>query len=149
MSLADLFKFGKLQEHKTSPEEIKSLFEICQRNLKDASQTNISLDLRFISAYQAGLSAAEALLYCFGYKAPKGNYHYMTWEALRNVAKDETKKSIILFDAARQKRGIAFYDHADIVSETEFKELFGEAKLFVEHIRDRIKREFAVFGEKI
>lgn len=149
MSLENLYRFGKLQRHKTSPEEIKNLFGVSKRCLNDASQTNISLDLRFNSAYQAVLAVAEALLHCYGYKASKGNYHYMTWEALRNIAEDETKKSIILFDAARQKRGIAFYDHADIVSETEFKELFGEAKLFVEHVRDRIKREFAVFGEKI
>lgn len=149
MSLGDLFKFGKLQEHKTSPEEIKSLFEICQRNLKDASQTNISLDLRFISAYQAGLAAAEALLYCFGYKAPKGNYHYMTWEALRNVPDGYLNKTVVLFNSARQKRAEAFYDHAGVTSESEFNELFKEAKVFINYIRNKIKKEFLILSKKI
>ena len=75
MSLENLYKFGKIQEHKTSAEEIKNLFAVSKRCLSDASQANISLDLRFISAYQGALAAAEALLYSYGYKAPKGNYH--------------------------------------------------------------------------
>jgi len=142
MSLENLHKFGKIQEHKTSAEEIKNLFAVSKRCLSDASQTNISLDLRFISAYQGALAAAEALLYSCGYKAPKGNYHYMTWEALRNIDDDTIRKTIILFDSARQKRGVAFYDHADIVSETEFKELFSEAKKFIVYVKSKIKKEF-------
>ena len=149
MSLDNLYKFGKLQKHKTSPEEIENLFAVSKRCIDDASQTNISLDLRFISAYQAALASAEALLYCHGYKAPKGNYHYMTWEAMRNIQDDYIRKTVILFDDARQKRGTAFYDHADIVSETEFKELFSEVNLFMRHIKNKIKKEFELLGEKI
>jgi uncharacterized protein (UPF0332 family) len=149
MSLESLSKFAKLQGHKTSPEEIKNLFEVSARCLKDASQTNISLDLRFISAYQAALAVAEALLYCHGCKAPKSNYHFMTWEAMRNIDDAYIKKTVMLFDDARKKRGVAFYDHADIVSEIELKELFKEAKVFVEYMRDKIKKDFPIFGKRI
>jgi len=149
MSLENLYKFGKLKRHKTSPEEIESLLGVANRCLGDASQVSISLDLRFIAAYQAALAAAEAFLYCYGYKAPKGNYHYMTWEAMRNLQDEYIRKAIVLFDDARQKRGVAFYDHADVVSEAEFKELFEEVKIFVGHIKDAIRKRFPVFGEKI
>lgn len=142
MSLEDLYKFGKLKKHNTSPEEIKDLFDVTQRCLEDASQKNISLDLRFIAAYQGALAAAEAILYCFGYEAPKDSFHYMTWQALKNIPDAAIKKVIILFDKARQKRGSAFYDRADVVSETEFKEFFKETKTFVDYIKEKIKIGF-------
>ena len=149
MGLEDLYRFGKIQRHKTSAEEINNLFDVSKRCLEDASQTNISLDLRFISAYQAALAAAEALLYAYGYKAPKGNYHYMTWEGLRNISDDHIKQTIILFDVARQKRGNAFYDRTDVISETEFDELFREAKAFVVYIKNKIRKQFPGLGRKI
>lgn len=149
MSLEDLYRFGKIQKHETSQGEIKNLFDVAERCLKDASQESISLDLRFVAVYQAALAVAESLLYCNGYKAPKGNYHYMTWEGLRNIKDGHVKKSIILFDAARQKRGAAFYDHTDVVSEVEFDELFDETKRFVDYMRNKIKKEHALLGKSI
>lgn len=142
MGLEDLYRFGKLQRHKTSPEEIRDLFGVAERCLKDASCNMISLELRFISAYQAALAAGEALLYCLGYEAPKNAYHYMTWEALRQVLGDSFKTTLILFNSARQKRADAFYDHASVTTETEYEEIFEEAKKFVDFIRTKIKKEF-------
>ncbi len=149
MSLEDLYKFGKLQRHKTSPQEIKDLFCVAERCLKDASQTTISLDLRFISAYQAALAAGEALLCCLGYKAPKTNYHYMVWEGLRNALDSSFRDTLILFNDARGKRADAFYDRASVTSETECKEVFGEAKKFVNFVINKIKKEFPELGKDI
>ena len=142
MSLEDLYKFGKLKKHKTSTEEIESLLGVCKRCIKDAEQTSISLDLRFISTYQAALAAAESLLGCYGYKALRNSYHYMTWEALRNTDDEYIKRATILFDDAKQKRGNAFYDHAGAVSETEFNELISETKKFIVYIKEKITKEF-------
>ena len=44
MNLEDLCKFGKLEKHKTSPQEIKDLFGVAKRCLKDASQDTISIE---------------------------------------------------------------------------------------------------------
>lgn len=142
MSLEDLYKFGKLEKHKTSPQEIKELFGVAKRCLKDASQDAISFELRYISAYQAALAAGEALLCCFGYSAPKTNYHYMVWEGLRQALDGSFKDTLILFNEARSKRGDAFYDHADVTSETEFKEVFKESENFVKFVKHKIKKEF-------
>jgi uncharacterized protein (UPF0332 family) len=149
MSLEDLYKYGKLQKHKTSPQEISDLFGVAERCLKDSSQTSISLDLRFISAYQAALAAGEALLCCLGYTAPKGNYHYMVWEALRNVLDDSFKSTLILFNDARSKRSDAFYDRASVTSDTEYEEVFKEAKKFVAFVRAKIKKDFPNFGKNL
>ena len=149
MSLEDLCKFGKLQKHKTSTQEIIGLFGVAQRCLKDASQDSISFELRYISAYQAALAAGEALLCCFGYAAPKVNYHYMVWEGLRQILDNSFKDTLILFNDARSKRGDAFYDHADVTSGTEYKELYKESEKFVEYVKDRIKKEFHELGKSL
>lgn len=142
MSLEDLCKFGKLQKHNTSLQEISGLFGVAQRCLKDARQDSISFELRYISAYQAALASGEALLCCFGYSAPKTNYHYMVWEGLRQILDSSFKDTLILFNDARSKRGDAFYDHAEVTSETEYKELCKESEKFVEYVKGRIKKEF-------
>ena len=142
MSLSDLYKFGKLEKHTTSPQETKDLFGVAERCLKDASQDTISLDLRFVSAYQAALAAGEALLCCIGYRAPKVNYHYMVWEALRQILDVSFKSILILFNDARTKRADAFYDHASVTSETEYKEILNEAERFVNFAKDKIKHTF-------
>lgn len=147
MSLDDLLRFGKLERHNTSTEEVKSLFGVVERCIKDASQKAISLDLRYVAAYQAALAAADALLNCLGYKTAKTGRHYMVWEALRQALDASFKDTLALFNDARSKRGDAFYDHADVVSETEFKELFAEADKFAKLIRAKIKKEFPELGK--
>jgi uncharacterized protein (UPF0332 family) len=149
MSLEDLYKFEKLEKHKTNPQEIKDLFGVSARCLKDAEQSAISTDLRFISAYQGTLSAGEALLCCMGYKAPKNNYHYMVWEALRHVLDDSFKRALILFDDARSKRANAFYDRPSVASETELEELLKEAEKFIGAVKTRIKKDFPECGKGI
>ncbi|MFH0731458.1 MAG: SAV_6107 family HEPN domain-containing protein [Candidatus Omnitrophota bacterium] len=149
MSLEDLYRFGKLKKHKTNPEEVGDRFDVIKRCLKDAAQTNISLDLRFISTYQAALAAAECLLACRGYKAPRESYHYMTWEALRNMEDSYIKGIIMLFDDARQKRGNAFYDHTDVVSEAEFNELLKETRSFVVYVKGKLEKEFSKYCKNI
>src|SRR3989338_5204342 len=149
MSLSDLYKFGKLEKHTTSPQETKDLFGVAERCLKDASQDTISLDLRFVSAYQAALAAGEALLCCIGYRAPKVNYHYMVWEALRQTLDASFKTTLILFNDARSKRADAFYDHTNVTSETEYKEIFKEAEKFIRFVRNKIKKEFPELGKDI
>lgn len=149
MSLEDLHKFGKLEKHKTSSQEIKALFGVAERCLKDSSQDAISLDLRYVAAYQAALAAGEALLCSLGYKAPKNNYHYMVWEALRQILDKSFKDTLILFDDARAKRASAFYDHAEVASDTEYEEIFDEAKKFVNFVRNKIKKDFRDLGREI
>ncbi|MBI4974576.1 MAG: hypothetical protein HZC19_02015 [Candidatus Omnitrophica bacterium] len=142
MSLDDLYRFGKLEKHSTTSEEIAGLFDVAKRYLKDASQDSISAELRYIAAYQAALAAGEAFLHCNGYKTPKMSHHYMVWEALRQVLDKSFKEQLALFNDARNKRADAFYDHAGLINETEYKEVFDESKRFVESLRGKIKKDF-------
>ncbi|MFA5316000.1 MAG: hypothetical protein WC369_01090 [Dehalococcoidales bacterium] len=149
MSLEDLYKFGKLEKHKTSPQEIKDLMGVAERCLKDSAQAAISTDLRFIAAYQAALAAGEALLCCMGYKAPKNNYHFMVWEAMRNTLDDSYRGVLVLFNGARSKRADAFYDRPSVASDTELKELLKEAEKFTAFVKSKIKKDFPEYGKGI
>lgn len=148
MSLKDLYKFGKLEKHKTTRQEVKNLFAVAERCLKDASQSAISLDLRFIASYQAALAGGEALVYCLGYKAPRNNYHFMVWEALRQVLDKSFKETLALFNDARAKRAEAFYDHASVTSETEYREIFEESKKFISFVKNKINKDFPALGKE-
>ena len=69
MSLNSLLKAGKLKRHKTSAREISDLFEVVQRDLKDASIKELSADRRFATAYNAALQLTTILMYSHGYRA--------------------------------------------------------------------------------
>ena len=81
-------------------------------------------------------------MYCLGYSAPKNNYHFMIWEALRHILDKPFKETLMLFDDARAKRANAFYDRASVTSETEYKEILNEAERFVNFVKDKIKHTF-------
>ncbi len=149
MSLEDLLRFAKVEKHKTSPEEIADLLGVADRCMADASQKAISTELRFITAYQAALAAGEALMHCYGIKAPKTNHHFMVWESLRHILDTSFKDTLALFNDARSKRGEAFYDHATVTSETELDELLKEAKKFVDYVKARIRKEFSALAKRI
>ena len=55
MTLGDWFKNGWLKRHTTSIEEIAELLAVVDRDLRDASVDEISLDWRFGIAYNAAL----------------------------------------------------------------------------------------------
>ena len=72
MTLRQWSDNGWLRPHTTTPEEIENLFQIVDRDLKDA-RSGISADWRFGIAYNATLKLCTILLYAEGYKA-EGNF---------------------------------------------------------------------------
>ena len=70
MSLQSWLNNGWLRPHKTSPQEIKSLLEIVDRDLKDAGG-DISADWQFGIAYNAALKLCTILVHASGYRPEK------------------------------------------------------------------------------
>ena len=62
MSLKDWLNSGWLAEHKTSPEEIRNLLGVADRDLTDCRSVGLSADWRMNIAYNAALQAATAAL---------------------------------------------------------------------------------------
>lgn len=123
MSLADWAKNGWLRPHRPSKGEIKNLFEIVERDLKDASAKEISDDWKFGIAYNAALKLCTILLHASGYRPEKNLAHYRTLQALPLILGDKHKSNADYLDACRKKRNETEYDLAGNVSEDEAQEL--------------------------
>lgn len=69
VTLKQFLADGRLKRHRSSPREIRDLLCVADRDLKDAAVTAISLDRRFITAYQTVLQLATIVLAASGFRA--------------------------------------------------------------------------------
>jgi len=145
MSLEELLRQDKLHAHKTSREEIRSLFRVVERLLQDAEVVGVSPDGRFVSAYGAVQQAATALIRCYGYRTRGLGHHATTFEALELILPQE-RKLVSYFQSCRSKRNLADYTQAGVVSEREVKDLLKEAKAFVRLVRGVVRSRFPQYA---
>ena len=111
MSLPDWRKNGWLLEHRSTPQEIRDLFGIVDRDLEDCRTDGLSPDWRLNIAYNAALQAATAALCAAGYRAAREAHHYRVIQSLRlTIGAPVTLVSQL--DAFRKKRNIGGYDRA-------------------------------------
>ena len=140
MSLADWAKNGWLRTHKPSKEEITNLFEIVERDLKDASAKGISDDWKFGIAYNAALKLCAILLHSSGYRPEKNLAHYRTLQALPLILGDKHKSNADYLDACRKKRNETEYDFAGNISEDEAQELIDFCSEFKTEVSSWLKK---------
>ena len=76
MSLSDWEGNGWLQSHKSSPNEVRDLLAVVDRDLADSAAEGLSADWRMNIAYNAALQAANMAIACAGYRvtAKTGDY---------------------------------------------------------------------------
>lgn len=110
-----------LKSHRTSPEEVKQLFEIAKRDLHDAGVSDISADWRLTMAYNAALRYATIALYACGYRTAGEGHHERLIESLKYTI-GAGPDLIAKFHRFRKKRHISSYDIAGTVSEYEVEE---------------------------
>ena len=120
MSLPTWLAAGWLQRHQTSPEEIRGLWLIVERDLKDASDGGISHDWQYGIAYNAALKLCTILLYAEGYKPAKGPLaHSRTLNALPHILGSHHQRDADYLDGCRQKRNTVEYDYAGGASKSD------------------------------
>ena len=124
----------RLRRHESSAKEIADLLQVVDRDLKDASITQLSADRRFATAYSAALQLATIVLRAAGYRTAGGGHHWMTFQALPRVMGDIEQERADYFDACRRKRNIADYDASGEIAEAEVRELNVEAALFRDEV---------------
>jgi uncharacterized protein (UPF0332 family) len=139
MSLKKWLDNGWLRKHKTGKQEIANLFQIVDRDLKDAREKNISPDWRFGIAYNAALKLCTILLAAEGYRPERTLQHYRTIFAMPEILGKKTKEDAQYLDTCRKKRNTAEYDQIGIVSETEAEELLKFAKVLRKKVIDWLK----------
>ena len=134
MSLKQWEANGWLRKHETSPEEIRNLLMIVDRDVKDAAE-GISADWRFGIAYNAALKLCMVLLYAEGYKAERTLQHYRTIQALPLILGPDKKEDAAYLEACRSKRNIVEYDYVGGATDDDADELLA----FVQDLKSEVE----------
>jgi len=123
MTLKQWHDNGWLKPHKTSRQEIQGLLAMVHRDLRDASQKEVSADWRFGIAYNAALKLCTVLLYAEGYRAERDLAHYRTLQALPLILGAKHKGNADYLDRCRSKRNTVEYDIVGGATEADAEEL--------------------------
>ncbi len=122
MSLADWERSSWLIEHKTSPQEIKGLLGLADRDLRDCAAKGLSDDWRLAIAYNAALQCATAALAASGYRAARDSHHFRIIQSL-SLTLGVNSKVVDQLDAFRKKRNVSDYEQAGTISSAEADEI--------------------------
>ncbi len=118
MSLSDWERNGWVTKHQTSPNEIRDLLEVVERDLADSAAEGLSADWQMNIAYNAALQAATAALAATGYRASRDSHHYRVIQSLRETLGTDPA-AVATFDAFRKKRNITGYERIGLVSDAD------------------------------
>jgi hypothetical protein len=138
MSLTDFASEGRFKSHKTSKYEINQLLAVFDRDMADAQIVNLSTDRRFIMAYSAALTIANAALAASGYQAASVGHHYWAIQSLAFTLEADSK-IVEKLNKFRQKRNIADYERIGMASEQEVSEMLALAKRLRLDLADWLK----------
>lgn len=139
MSLQEWHKNGWLKPHKTSPEEIRNLLAIVERDREDAGRKDLSADWRFGIAYNAALKLCTILIYAEGFMPEKTLAHYRTLQALPLVLGRQREGDATYLDTCRIKRNTVEYDYAGAATGSEADELLKFADELHKEVRNWLK----------
>lgn len=121
MSLEKWVEYGWLRREPTSPGEIKSLLGIVERSLADSRVEAVSIDLRFVAAFNAALCTATTALRATGHRTvTQAGHHVKTIESLELTIK-ASPKLIQRLKTFNNKRNKSVYDVAGAVSDQELE----------------------------
>ena len=105
-----------------------------QRDLDDASVSELSTDRRFLIAYEGALSLATIPLYCVGYETRGKGHHWLTFRLLPEIIGKEYSDLSQYFDQCRTKRNVGTYDRGGQISKSEVDELLASVGTFQDNV---------------
>lgn len=142
MNLKNWLKEERLKPHRSSKDEISKLFQIVNRDLKDADIIHLSADRRFITAYNAALQLTTIVLRAAGFRTNpnKTGHHRISIDALHEIVGKELQELADYLNACRMKRHICDYTSSGEISEAEAAELIQETKKFKTFVFNWIKK---------
>lgn len=118
-ALDNLVRIGQLKAEPRNDAEVERMLAMARSRLADAGQTNISLEGRFTSAYNAAHAAALAALRWHGYRSEN---RFTVFQSLTHTLDWPAPRWRVL-DAAHQKRNMAEYEGFLEVEESAIVEL--------------------------
>ena len=118
MTWAKLLANNTVTKFPATKSEIDNLRSIVTRSLSDVAAAGLSVDARFIMAYDAARTLSLILVRAAGYRPRTVGGHYNTFLALE--AADPAFAALsVYFDGCRIKRNASEYDLAGGVSDTD------------------------------
>jgi hypothetical protein len=136
MSLENLLKIGRLEEHDISAAQVTQLLLAVNRGLKDAGQESVSLETRLDAAYRAITQLCLVALGANGFRLPKsqpGHHQTMIQSLVHSVGLDKDEMRVL--DTFRVKRNAIDYTGED-VDEGSVKVCIEAADQLRAHVRD-------------
>ncbi len=117
--LDNLVRIGQLKAEPRNAQEVTRMLAMAQTRLSDAKLNKLSLEGRFISAYNAAHAAALAALRWHGYRSEN---RYTVFQCLTHTLGWPANRWRVL-DTAHQKRNLAEYEGYLDVEESTVAEM--------------------------
>jgi len=117
--LDNLVRIGQLKAELRNTQEVNRMLSMARSRLNDAQLSNLSLEGRFTSAYNAAHSAALAALRWHGYRSEN---RYTVFQCLTHTLGWPANRWRVL-DTAHQKRNLAEYEGYLDVEESTVAEM--------------------------
>ena len=121
--------WSSLQSHQATIAETHQLFEVVDRDLKDASK-DVSPDTRFSLAYNAALKLCTIALHAEGYetKRREPGQHLTAINSLEHTLGEELKETMVFLSRCSRKRGQAMYERVGVVGQQDADDLVETAR---------------------
>ena len=130
---------GEIRSVRVGPKDLQNLLALVGRDLSDAQVVAVSADRRFASAYAAALNLASYVIRQEGYRVVgQRGHHRITFIVAGKILGHLATPFLDFFDLCRRKRNQVDYDFADVVSETEVKELIESVFKFKEIVESKL-----------
>ena len=135
MSLDQWHRNSWIKEWMTNASEIADLLAVVDREIADASVSGLSMDGRYMHAYDAALNLCAIALKASGFTVPKGaGHHKRTIESLPLILGTRFQATSDEIELASRLRGQAMYDRAEVVREEDATNLLATST----HLRSDI-----------
>lgn len=129
MTLHEWRDNGWIREFEPSREDIANLLSLAERELNDASVTELSPDGRFDHAYAAVRVLCQVALHAAGFAVLKGGReHERTLESLKFTLGGDWSTDADYFDQCRRMRHKSLYERSGVARESDVSELLDAAK---------------------
>lgn len=146
MTWTDLRNKKLVDRHKTSKEELADLRNAVQRNLSDATVSQLSADNRFGLAYEGALLLAKMAIACAGYRVKGQGAHHTTFVALKLALGTEINITANYLERCRRMRNKLSYDAAGVATERDVAELLAKAASLQETVEKWIAEKYPQFA---
>ncbi len=140
MTLQRYLEISWIRPHQTSPEEIRDLLAIADRDIGQSQIPGLGPEWRFGIAYNAALQLATAALAATGYQADRQNKHQRTIECLAWTV-GLPLGEVALLDLCRRKRHTNVYEQIGAISDQEAAEMIGVAQRLQKQVIAWLRRQ--------